>query len=141
VAYSRLSEFCSTLILLLLVLCVSNIPTLVLTLRIGWFIKPFTDQTIFQRTQPLGCFVEVFSRSPTNIWCHCLIVVFDPRASVPFVKLFLSHTAFLIITMTYSCLIESYSTFILNLPLVCLCVFNTPTLVSLTNTFSDGSSP
>jgi len=100
-AYSRLSEFCYTLILHLLLLCVFNSLTLVAALRIRWLIKSFTHQTICQRRQPFSSFVEVCSRSPTNIWCHCLIVVFDPCASVPFVKLFLSLTAFLLITLAY----------------------------------------
>jgi len=59
VAYSRLREFYSTSILALLLVCVRNNPTLVATLRIWWFMKPFTYQTIFQWRSPLGGLVEV----------------------------------------------------------------------------------
>ena len=71
-ACSRLSECRSNLILPLSLVCVRNNPTLVATLRIGWFIKPFTHQTIFQRRQSWGRLVEVCSLSPTNICCWCL---------------------------------------------------------------------
>jgi hypothetical protein len=71
VAYFRLREFRSTLILPLSLLCVRNNPTLFAALRIGWFIKPFTHQMICKRRQHLGRLVEVCSQSPTNIWCRC----------------------------------------------------------------------
>ena len=72
VAGSRLRECRSNLILPLSLVCMRNNPTLVATLRIGWFIKPFTHQTIFQRRQSWGRLVEVCSRSHTNICCWCL---------------------------------------------------------------------
>jgi hypothetical protein len=72
VACSRLRECRSNLILPLFLVCACNNPTLVATLRIGWFVKPFTHQTIFQRRQSYGRLVKVFSLSPTNICCWCL---------------------------------------------------------------------
>jgi hypothetical protein len=72
VACSHLRECRSNLILPLSLVCARNNPTLVATLRIGWFVKPFTHQTIFQRWQFCGGLVEVFSLSPTNICCWCL---------------------------------------------------------------------
>jgi hypothetical protein len=71
VAYSRLHECRSTLILPHALVCVRNNPTLVATLRIVWFIKPFTHQTILQWMKPLGCLVDVCSWYPSNIWCRC----------------------------------------------------------------------
>jgi hypothetical protein len=71
VANSRLRGLHSTLILPLPLVCVRNNPTLVVALRIGWFIKPFTHQTTFQWRKPLGRLVGVCSWSPTNIWCWC----------------------------------------------------------------------
>jgi hypothetical protein len=47
-AYSRLHEIHSTLILPLPLVCVRNNSTLVAALRIMWFIKHFTHQTICQ---------------------------------------------------------------------------------------------
>ena len=73
-AYFRLHEIHSTLILLLPLVCVRNNSTLVAAYRIAWFVKPLTQQTICQRRHPLGCLVDDCSRSPTNIWrwcCHC----------------------------------------------------------------------
>jgi hypothetical protein len=67
VAYFRLHEIHSTLILPLPLVCVRNNSTLVAALRIAWFIKPLTHQTICQRRHPLDRLVEVLSRSPTNI--------------------------------------------------------------------------
>jgi hypothetical protein len=46
VAYSRLDELRSTLILFLTVVCVRNNLMLIAALRIGSFIRPFTDLTI-----------------------------------------------------------------------------------------------
>jgi hypothetical protein len=46
VAYSRLDELRSTLILFLTVVCVPNNPMLIPALRIGSFIRPFTHLTI-----------------------------------------------------------------------------------------------
>ena len=46
VAYSRLDELRSTLILFLTVVCVRNNPMLIAALRIGSFIRPFTHLTI-----------------------------------------------------------------------------------------------
>ena len=119
VAYSCLRECRSTLILPLPIVCVRNNPTLVATLRIGWFIKPFTYQTIFQWRKPLGCLVDVCSWYPSNIWCRCRDFGVDPRASVPYVKLCLSllHS---LITVAYSRLDELRSNLILFLTVVCV---------------------
>ena len=46
VAYSRLDELRSTLILFLSVVCVRNNPMLIAASRIGRFIKPLTHLTI-----------------------------------------------------------------------------------------------
>jgi hypothetical protein len=120
-AYYRLGECRSTLILPHLLVCVHNNPTLVATLRIGWFINPFTHQTIFQWRKPLGCLVDVCSGYPSNIF------VFESRASVPFVKLCLSllHS---LITVAYSRLDELRSTLILFLTVEC--VRNNPMLIT-----------
>jgi hypothetical protein len=124
VACSHLRELHSTLILPLPLLCVHNNPTLVPTLRIEWFIKPFTHQTNYQRRQSWGRFVEVCSRFPS---VGVVILVLDPHASFPFMKLCLSllHSE---IRVAYSRLHEPRSIFILPLPLGC--VRNNPTLVA-----------
>ena len=70
VACSRLPEIRSKLILPLPLVCVHNNSTLVPSLRIGWFIKPFNHQIICQRRQAWGRLVGVCSWSPTNIWCR-----------------------------------------------------------------------
>jgi hypothetical protein len=127
VAYSRLRECRSTLILPHPLVYVRNNPTLVATLRIGWFIKPFTQQTIFQRRQSWGRLVEVCSGLLLTSVVGVLIVVFDAHAPVPFMKLCLSllHSQ---IRVAYSCLREPRS--ILILPLSLGCVRNNLTLVA-----------
>jgi hypothetical protein len=108
-------------------MCVRNNPTLVATLRIGWFIKPFTLQTICQWRQPLGCLVEVCSGLLLTSSVGVVIVMFHPYATVPILKLFLSLLHSLII-VAYSCSCECRSTLILPLPFLCVC--NNPTLVA-----------
>jgi hypothetical protein len=124
VAYSHLCELHSTLILPLPLLCVRNNPTLVPALRIEWFIKPFTHQTNYQRRQSWGWFREVCSRFPS---VDVVILVMNPHASFPFMKLCLSllHSQ---IRVAYSCLRELRSILILPLHLGCVC--NNPTLVA-----------
>jgi hypothetical protein len=118
VAYSRLRECRSTLILPHLLVCVRNNPTLVATLRILWFIKPFTHQTILWMFAP-GLLL--------TFGVGVVILVFVPRACVPFVKLCLSllHS---LITMAYSRLDELPSTLILFLTV--LCVHDNPMLIA-----------
>jgi hypothetical protein len=97
VAYFRLHEIHSTLILPLPLVCVRNNSTLVAALRIAWFIKPSTHQTICQRRHPLDCLVEVLSRSPTNIWCWCCDCGVSPLCqgshfeALPFLTAFLNN--------------------------------------------------
>jgi hypothetical protein len=127
VAYSRLHECRSTLTLTLPLVCVPNNPTLVATLRIGWFIKPFTHQTIFQWRKPLGAWWMFALGLLLTFGVSVVILVFEPRASVPFVKLFhsLLHS---LITVAYSRLDELRSTLILFLTVVC--VRNNPMLIA-----------
>jgi len=119
--YSHLSEFRSTLILHLALLCVRNNPTLVAALRIQWFIKPITYQAIFQRRQTLGLLVKVYSWSATNIWCQC----HDCGVWLPCLgslcEAFPFPYCIPLITVAYSCLSEFRSTLILPLPIGCMC--------------------
>jgi hypothetical protein len=112
--------------------CVHNNLTLVATLRIGWFIKPFRHQSICQQGQPLGLLLEVCYWFPTNIRCCCRYCGVSPpfhgtRSMVAIFKLCLSllHS---LITVACSCLRECRSNLILPLSLVC--ARNNPTLVA-----------
>jgi hypothetical protein len=129
VAYSRMRQLRSILILPLPLGYVRNNLTLVAALRIGWFIKPFTHQTIFQWRQPLGLLLEVCYWFPTNIrWCCRDCGVSAPfqgtRSMVPIFKLCLSLLHSLIM-VACSRLRECRSNLILPLFLVCVC--NNPT--------------
>jgi hypothetical protein len=124
VAYSHLRELHSTLILPPPLLCVRNNPTLVPALKIEWFIKPFTHQTKYQMSQSWGRFVEVCSQFSS---VGVVILVLDPHASFPFMKLCLSlfHSQ---IRVAYSRLRELRLILILPHPLGC--VLNNPTFVA-----------